>query len=145
MYESSFPLLARDGYQIQSPQTLQYNCIAWAAGRDDRWWWPNKMSFWPDGVPESDKLDAFVLLFQKLGYETCDSSELEDDFEKVAIYVRDDRVQHAARQLENGRWTSKLGPQHDIEHSLDGLQGDEYGNVACIMRRPKQANPNQTS
>lgn len=43
---------------------------------------------------------------------------------------------HAARQLENGKWTSKLGQLEDIEHELDGLVGDKYGIVVTILRRP---------
>lgn len=38
---------------------------------------------------------------------------------------------------KSGTWTSKLGPQEDIEHhELDGLVGDKYGTVAVIMRKP---------
>ena len=28
------------GYRITSPITRSYNCFAWAAGEDDRWWNP---------------------------------------------------------------------------------------------------------
>lgn len=43
---------------------------------------------------------------------------------------------HAARQLPDGTWTSKLGKDVDISHdSLDGLSGDRYGTPALILRR----------
>ncbi|TAF36353.1 MAG: hypothetical protein EAZ69_10585 [Oscillatoriales cyanobacterium] len=42
---------------------------------------------------------------------------------------------HAARQLANGKWTSKLGWLEDIEHELDGLTGDRYGVVGQILKR----------
>ncbi len=67
------------------------------------------------------------------------------DFEKIAIYVDTDGVPtHAARQLPDGSWTSKLGDWEDIQHqTLEALEtGNDkahqelgYGKVAKIMRR----------
>ncbi len=37
---AAFPNLQPDDYQVTSPATPRYNCIAWAAGNDDTWWWP---------------------------------------------------------------------------------------------------------
>lgn len=43
---------------------------------------------------------------------------------------------HAARQLNSGLWTSKLGESNDIQHSTPyTIQGRLYGKVACILRR----------
>ena len=43
---------------------------------------------------------------------------------------------HAARQLPNGKWTSKLGRDIDIEHdSVDDIAGSVYGEVLRLMRR----------
>jgi hypothetical protein len=36
--EAVFPHLRSTGYEIKSPRTRQYNCIAWAAGFDDQPW-----------------------------------------------------------------------------------------------------------
>jgi hypothetical protein len=75
-----------------------------------------------------------------MGYEECATDELEPGFEKVVIYMDEDGFPtHAARQLENGNWTSKLGGWEDIEHtSLSCLEGTDlaYGTVAVILRRP---------
>ncbi len=47
---------------------------------------------------------------------------------------------HAARQLKNGTWTSKLGVEDDISHpSPDALAGGSYGDVKLIMKRPYPA------
>ncbi len=46
---------------------------------------------------------------------------------------------HAARQLASGRWTSKLGKAEDIEHDLHDLEGDLYGIVVLLMKRPLSA------
>lgn len=39
---------------------------------------------------------------------------------------------HAARQLPNGRWTSKCGQAEDIEHDLRDLEGRLYGK-GCVL------------
>ncbi len=44
---------------------------------------------------------------------------------------------HVARQLKEGMWTSKLGPDEDIEHNtLDALEGELYGAVTQVLKRP---------
>jgi hypothetical protein len=71
-----------------------------------------------------------------MGYLICESDGVEEGFDKVAIYAQGGRWTHAARQLPDGKWTSKLGPDEDIEHeSPTELVGNLYGQVHCIMRR----------
>ena len=82
-------------------------------------------------------INAFTQAYQTIGYEVCDRPNLERGFQKIAIYADSaGKPTHAARQLPNGKWTSKLGQDEDIEHeTLEGLTGESYGNVACIMRK----------
>jgi len=139
--EACFPNLKPNEYQIISDRTIEYNCVAWAAGNSDHWWWPDNQSiyYWPEGAPRLETVNGFVETFRGLGYEPCDSDQYEPGFEKVALYADEatGAPKHMARQVESGIWTSKLGPQHDIEHrTLSGLEGDEYGKVVLIMRRP---------
>jgi hypothetical protein len=43
---------------------------------------------------------------------------------------------HAARQLENGNWTTKFGDFEDVEHiDLICLEGPRYGRSIVLMRR----------
>ena len=140
--EILFPQLAGGGYTITSPATRKYNCIAWAAGDATQWWWPvaaaaPQRTHWPEGVARQETVEAFRLAFVTLGYEICAGEQVEQGFEKVAIFA--DAVgapTHAARQLPNGRWTSKLGKREDIEHALHDLAGEIYGSVALVMKRP---------
>jgi hypothetical protein len=140
--ERLFPRLVSEGYTLTSDASSRYNCIAWAATDVRRWWWPDVIGiqsgvcFWPAGAPVTETLDAFIQAFQTLGYHPCADDEYEPGFEKIAIYVGAvGRPTHAARQLANGRWTSKLGSEDDIEHTLDGLVGGLYGRVAQVLRR----------
>lgn len=133
-----FPFLADEGFTETSPATAQYNCIAWAAGRTDEWWWPLPLGAysWPAGIPRTETLDSFLLAFQSLGYTKCEDQKLEPGFERIALFTLDGKPTHAARQLADGFWTSKLGKWIDISHSLNGLVGPMYGEVAAFMKRP---------
>jgi hypothetical protein len=81
-------------------------------------------------------INAELEHYQTLGSIVCERGEREPDVEKLAIYATSDgRPRHVARQLPNGRWTSKLGRLEDIEHELEGLSGELYGTVQKFMQR----------
>jgi hypothetical protein len=134
-----FPKLAPpERFEITSPRTVAYNCIAWAAGETQRKWWPDKMgvAYWPKGVPREATLAAFVAAYATLGYRECDNGKLEPGCEKIAIFTKPAGTPaHAARQLPNGRWTSKLGNEFDIEHDLPGVECSQYGLVRQYLKR----------
>lgn len=137
-----FPFLSLDGGYHTSLSDPDYNCIAHAAGDNSKWWWPIKIrgdEYWPI-VERELSLGCFQQMFSHYGYDVCDDEVLEEKFEKIAIFVGQDGLPtHAARQLKDGAWTSKLGRSIDIEHqSLNGMQGLEYGNIAVIMKRPRK-------
>ena len=103
------------------------------------WWQPD--AHWPIEVSADDvSIGALTRMFEFLGFQACEGSQLEPGFEKVALYAAGMFYTHAARQLPNGRWTSKLGKAEDIEHDFpDDLAGGLYGQVVQIMRRPVSA------
>lgn len=137
MNGNSFPSLNPANYLITSPETPEYNCIAWAAGDDDVWWEPHPSYFWPPGVPMEYSLEAYKKAYETLSYVECSESNYEPGYEKVTIYInRYGKPTHAARQLSSGRWTSKLGQNVDIDHETpEVLEGPAYGTAAVFMRR----------
>jgi hypothetical protein len=141
--ETVFPLLHPTNYQVTSPASPDYNCIAWAASSADLWWWPDNQYIyhWPPGAPREETINAFIEAYALSGYILCDNPDYEKGFEKITIFVNTHgKPTHAARQLPSGRWTSKLGELEDIEHErLDDVAGQHYGAVAIIMKRPNQA------
>ncbi len=141
MLEHAFPRLGQNGYRITSQASQVYNCIAWAANDTGNWWWPlsrGRVNYWPLGAPRDESVSAFQAAFAVLGYLWCNDELPESGFEKIALFAdAHDMPTHAARQLDSGLWTSKLGELQDIEHQLRDLEGAIYGTVACIMRRPK--------
>lgn len=142
----AFPGLRTTSFRVTSSTDPLYNCIAWAAGVSTDWWWPledERRFFWPAAVPREITLSAFILAFQTLGYSICDHDAFEPGFEKVALFADELRTPtHAARQLANAKWTSKLGQSEDIEHDLRALEGAIYGSVASLMKRPMTASEN---
>jgi len=133
-----FPRLNKFPYpfNITSPFDVKYNCIAWVVGVNNRWWGPYHV--WPQGCPRETTISAFVQAFAALGYEPCNDGRRERGYEKVALYAKENKPMHAAKQLINGRWTSKLGQDIDIEHKVKDLEGQCYGKVAMYFRRPMQ-------
>ena len=140
-----FPGLQQTPWVETSPGTPEYNCMAWAAGDSTRWWWPDagRIYYWPSSVPREETAEAFVAAFVLLGYELCEAGDEAptSQYEKVAIYVKDGKPEHAARQLPTGEWTSKCGRLEDITHTLEGLEGSCYGAPAVVMRRRRRDLP----
>jgi len=123
-----------------SEASEDYNCIAWAAREDNRVWWPDSRNIghWPAGVPREESLGAFMAAYATLGYEPCLDGTLEPGFEKIVIYVLSGTPTHAARQLNSGLWTSKLGQQVDVEHDTPEAIVQEIAQLAAIYGLPVQ-------
>lgn len=83
-------------------------------------------------------MTSFTQAYATQGYSPCKDAGLESGFEKIAIYVNPMGIPtHAARQLPNGKWTSKLGTLEDIEHlATSGLEGPTYGSVGVVLNKP---------
>ena len=133
--DPAFPRLTAENHEVTSASDVGYNCVAWAAGDATRWWQPG--FFWPLDVPRHEcGIGALEAVFLELGFEECPDGTREPGFEKVALYGSGLLYTHAARQLPDGSWTSKLGKAQDIRHdSPDDIAGGLYGEVIEFMRR----------
>lgn len=133
-----FPNLQVGHARITSPKSDSYNCIAYAAGDTSKWWWPDAYghSYWPPLAMRVEALPAFQQAYSLLGYQLCANGQHTDGIEKIAVFQSNGKPTHAARQLKNGVWTSKMGPWHDIVHTENCLTGsNEYGSIAFFMQR----------
>src|ERR1700691_3137506 len=114
--DCDFPNCSKLGYMVTSCSNSSYNCIAWAVGDTKRKWWPGPFKipgvYWPPSIRCDTTLEAFIEMFSKIcGYETWEpeNGNLDEGYEKIAIYARSGTPTHAARQLSNGNWASKIG------------------------------------
>lgn len=143
-----FPGLATDAdFDLTSPQTTDYNCIAWASNYKDRWMQPpngmplfDGVTYWPDNATPGTEKECLVEAFAVIGYKECSAWEHEEGYQKVALYEKSGNWSHAARELmiepHIGKWTSKLGRSYDIRHGTPfAIEGEIYGHVYCIMKR----------
>ncbi len=130
-----FPQLSDANSRVTSPRNVGYNCIAWAMNDDVRWWEPG--IYWPCDTESGEfGITVLVNLFRDQGFVDCDGPDFELGFEKVTLYCNNYFYTHAARQLPNGKWTSKLGKWEDIEHdSPEDVAGGVYGEVLQFMKR----------
>lgn len=106
--------------------------------------WPDDpligYGYWPNGIDRRETIEAFIAAYQTVEFERCDDGTLEAGFEKIVIYALKGIPTHAARQLADGKWTSKLGPFEDITHlTLECLKGPLYGEPHTYMKRPIKA------
>lgn len=142
--EEQFKAMVKVGYYVSSPKDESHNCIAYAAGDKTRKWDPssdlNPRMYWPPGASRGSSLESLKTAFELIGYSVCNNDDLEEGFEKVAIYANKNfHWTHASRQRDNGYWTSKLGEEEDVTHKTPHCFGDmHYGDVYYILKRPRQ-------
>ena len=139
--EAEFPGLLSAAYEVTSPHDPKYNCIAYAAGDVNHFWYDANVRgyYWPPGEPSADTLEGWVRVFAIHGYREADDDSLEPSYEKIAIYAGGQVPEHVARQKASGLWTSKMGKGRDIDHAtLIALEGDSYGIVVKIMKRSRK-------
>jgi hypothetical protein len=130
------------GYKDTSEATIEYNCLAWALGIN---WASYSESprcagyIWFPGVERVWDAKNIRKIFENHGYTVCDNRDLEPGYEKVVFYEDENGVpQHFARQLESGKWTSKLGELNDIEHDkLESIICSNYGQPKTTLRRAR--------
>jgi hypothetical protein len=129
----SFPKITPSNCRCTSPATDDYNCIAWAYEKDNVWCEPGL--FWP--IPRHDyTIETYMELFASIGYRRCEDALYEEGFQKIVLYIKDEKPTHAARQLTTGKWTSKLGRNIDVEHDYpEVLDGPQYGSASVFMKR----------
>lgn len=140
LVESDFPRLKATGaYEQRSLPDGKYNCIAFAAGETDRWWWPGHRAgdYWPPDSPREETLTAFVSAFESIGYSVCSDGRAETGHQKVVLYEKGGKPTHAARQEPvTAMWLSKLGMSYDIAHrNAEDVGGKCYGEPILYLRK----------
>ena len=137
LFQKDFPRLTDTAAKKTSEPTAQYNCIAWAFEDNTKWWWPMRRRYWPLSYDGLTTMEAFLKLLATDGWVKTDNRFFESGARKIALYanVFDGQPTHAARLLENGAWTSKLGENIDISHDLHELEGPTYGTVVAVFSR----------
>ena len=138
------PCLGEDGSKLvlrSDPDPL-YNCIGFAMGMRNvcvalvhpyglDWCW------WPPTVPPTLDPQSLIGAFEYFGFEICLDGMVEPDFDKVALYKKNGKWQHAAVIEEDDLYHSKMGVWWDVVHrGGDLFLNDSYGSIYAYMKRP---------
>lgn len=133
------PLKNDPNFYLNSAPTFEYNCIAFAMGMVDRWvdtalipwhWWPPVEK----GMTPEHLKNAFIYF----GFKECGlDDQIEEEYDKVALYEKDNKWTHAARIVAEGVYHSKFGANYDGLHSRGDVLKLKYGHVYLIMKRLK--------
>lgn len=91
-----FERLKAGDFEITSDKDRSYNCIAWAMGKSDQFWWPDADAVWPESVPKVESLEAFQEAFATQGFVLCADGTPKQGFEKIALYTLNGKPTHAA-------------------------------------------------
>jgi len=149
MNVANFPMQWKHPFRKTSEVDGKYNCIAWALGHTWTWYEPRIENYryrlpkfltrWPPEVPNEYSQEAYIKFFEYHGFERCSDGRLEHGIEKVAFYyigLGIDRP-HACKQLKDGKWSSKMGNQEDVEHDLQSMEKGRYGEVVQFLKRAR--------
>lgn len=141
-FENDFPNSVNEPFIKTSEQTPTYNCIAWAAGDNSRWYEPDMFGqyYWPNSIPRQYTIEAYIMVYESIGFRRCENAAYEDGYEKVAVFAKEGMPTHAAKQLPDGNWSSKLGMNVDVSHSIKSIIGGTYGNVVQYLKRKTKPN-----
>jgi hypothetical protein len=127
-----------------------YNCFGCAVGVLKHWqptsvygdpegdplyYWPIELS---GDAEDNFGVGRFVDAAKTEGFEECSDSAWEPEFEKIVLIHKRDIFCHAALQLSESRWKSKLGEYSNCEHPLEFVLGDYYGKDTIFMKRQRK-------
>lgn len=133
------PHLTDSDYAVTSHPTDEYNCAAWAFEDTENIWWPGypEQYYWPERGSK-DTINYLLDYLQRHGFQPCKNRQLESGWMKIAIYCNNQgSARHLARQMDDGKWTSKCGDMEDITHELQDLEGGLYGQVAHVLKKKR--------
>jgi hypothetical protein len=135
---TGFPRLGEE-FEVLAPASVMYNCIGWSLGNTGAWVWPT------DGQQPA-YLPNFDALYRYYGFRRVKGLEFRrwPGHDKVVLYAvrkSDGSIQptHAARQMPDGSWSSKLGSLPLIRHlHPNDIAGPSYGvpYVIYVRKRP---------
>ena len=135
-FREHFPSLTDVTSKRTSDPDDRYNCIAWAFGDNQRFWWPSPRAYWPMDCTGRTVKQAFEEWLAFDGWLLSDDNSYKSELAKIALYELNGRPTHASRLLPCNLWTSKLGKSLDLAHQLADLEGPLYGMVAGVYQKP---------
>lgn len=120
---NKYPHLNRDSVLITDfNQCMDYNCIAWSLGFDDRW------------INPLDNVKQMAEFYAEYGCRQTAAPNMQ----AIDLWVSGDKPVHASKlhDTQHALWESKRGQNYRMTHNRDGLRGNEYGSPLCSFTAP---------
>jgi hypothetical protein len=120
-----------------------YNCLAFAALDLLHVWDPSldQGYYWPPGIPAGTSAGDWMKALKSRGFVWFHSGDMQPEPHLVKVVIFGSvggQATHAARQLKNGQWTSKLGDYEDIVHDKpEDVAGGSYGQIWLVVARER--------
>lgn len=125
---AEFPNSSIEPFEITSPETEEYNCIAWVLDNRSIWIEPDDSTTWLQNIPNDYLLPSVVKYFEKQGFEICQKIDYSKDKTLLALFSKDGiEFSHVAKQLNENYWTRKLGFSFDVKHTIFAMEGGCMG------------------
>ncbi|MCP4349982.1 MAG: hypothetical protein GY795_31260 [Desulfobacterales bacterium] len=134
--DNAFPKI-NDEYEVLSPETGDYNCIAHTLGKKNEWVNPKTGS-------KADPLSEMDKIYAEQGYKRSSSMDFSHKTgkQKVTVYAIKNpdgsikNITHGAIQDNYGTWESKLGGGPLIRHKTpNALNGPVYGEPVAVYEK----------
>ncbi len=131
-----FPNLG-DNYEVEAPDTGDYNCIAHTLGNQNLWVNPRTGL---SNAPFSEMDRVYIAA----GFTRAVSMDmsLEPGTIKVVVYAKTNldgsiqEITHGAIQRPNGTYSSKLGRGPQVRHKTpEDLSGPAYGEPVAVYTK----------
>lgn len=147
-YKKLFPLL-NDYELINNSESDNYNCISHTLGIKDKWSWSYDKNeiyeydydhYWP--VRCELTKESFDDFYEYHGFEKIKLLDFSYNpkYTKVVLYTNNGVPTHAAIQINEFFWESKIGMFGILRHDLFEIENDVYGEVTQIYRKLKNIN-----
>lgn len=139
-YKKLFPLLLNFEL-IPNSESIEYNCISHTLNIDNDICWPyDENNYWP--VKRELNKESFDSFYEYHGFEKIDFLDFSYDpkYIKVALYCKKGIPTHAAIQINENFWESKVGELGIIKHDLFEIENETYGEATQIYRKLKSVN-----
>jgi len=135
LFRRQFPNLT--DFELYENTSDLYNCISHSIGMKV-WAWPKEgghRNYWPISNMNEDK-KSFDEFYAYHGYNICNMDfRYNPNYSKIALYGKDNNPKHAAKQIDEIWWESKIGQSEIIRHKLFDLEGFKYGDVIEIYQK----------
>ena len=90
--------------------------------------------YWIDSIERSGSINNLIKVFEYFGFERSDSS-VEEGYKKIVIYGNRGFASHAAIQLDDIWYQSKMGEYEICKHKLEAIEGILYGYPKVWMKK----------